>query len=406
MKLGEILARYSHVRLGSRRDNEAILNFLKEVPTNTGGITFRFERTPDYFRYLGYQSHRPFVFVFENKDRSIGGVASLCVRTCYIDGQPQSAVYMSDVRLSCRLSRATRLQWRSFYADLVRHAGELEEFEGARFMYTLVMDGNEGPVRAFGRGKSEVVYEPMATYDTVNILGRKPFLRDPLPAAAVARGFRARLAGEADVPRLRAFLQEQNEQKPLGHYFTQKTWATDGSATHADELQRRLHAWDGLDLASFVIVEDAQGRIQACACPWSFDGGRRLIVENMPRSLKALGFMLPFFGRPSVRNGKAMRVLNMTHLEVNSTLDAQVRQEAFALLLAFTWELPTTRGYHVLALADFRSESFGPALSRYIRQRSPATIYRVVHVDKNAQVPAGSLNPFQGLVPAFEIAIP
>jgi hypothetical protein len=395
MRLGEIMARYSRIRVGTWQDNASILKFLKSIPTTTSEIVFRFERKPDYFRYLRYQSRKPFVFTFHNDDGSLGGVASLCLKNLFFKGQMASMIYMSDVRMSPSLSRRTRIDWRAWYSDIVRHAHEIEEFNHPQFLFTLVMDGNEAPLRAFARGKSDVVYEHFAAYQTVNILGRRPWVK------GAKQAWKIRRAEAEDLPALRTFLHKQNVERPLGHHFTLDPWEHDGPPV--DELQRRLNVWDDFGLDSFVIAENSQGRIVGCVAPWSFDRGRRLIVENLPQHLRILGSAMPVLGRPRIANGKSLQVLNLTHLEVDSELRSETRQSVFASMVDHIWQLPEMKDYHILSLADFEGETLLPALSNYIVQKTPASLYSVTHKD----LPAFRDETYlRSRAPAFEIAIP
>lgn len=395
MRLGEIMARYPRVRVGTWLDNAEILHFLKAIPTTTAEVVFRFERSPDYFRYLRYQSEKPFVFKFLNDDGSLGGVASLCLKTCFFKGRPTPMVYLSDVRMSAKLSRRTRLQWRSWYADIIRHAHEIVDFNNPELLFTLVMDGNESTLRAFARGKSDVIYESLASYQTVNILGHKPWVRRK------STDWTVRPARAEDLPSLRKFLNAQNVSKPMGHLFTLDSWAHDGLPV--DELQRRMNTWDDFGLHSFYLAEDTAGKLVGCVAPWSFDRGRRLVVENIPRHLRWLGASLGLIGRTSISNGKPLRVLNLTHLEVDQDQALKTRQSIFAALLDHIWKQPETKKFHILSLADFDGETLLPALEGYLIHKTPASLYSVTHRDLPALRDEEYL---RSRAPAFEIAIP
>lgn len=401
MRLGEIMAKYPRVRVGQRSDNARILDFLGGIPTDAGSIVFKFVRSPDYFRYLEYQGATSFVFLFLNDDGGLGGVGTFCLRTCYLDGVPTPTIYFADVRMSPRLSRRTRVEWRAWYADIVQHAHQIEEFNCPKFLYTLVMDGNQAPLRAFASGKSTVNYRALARLDTVNLIGRRPFSGWRRRQLAAIPGD-VRRARPSDLEALRALLHASNKPKHLGFNFTLDPWARDGAAI--DELQRRLETWDGLDIGSFWVAVDPTGKLQACVAPWSFDRGRRLRVERLPRSLRWLGRMMPALGRDSIDVGQELRITNLTHLEFSPELTTEARQAWFIRLLDAVWETPQARSSHLVSLADFDESAFGPALSRYVVQRSPATLYEVAHVAEQTTA-RPSEGPLRART-AFEIAIP
>jgi hypothetical protein len=392
MKLHEVQGKYSQIRLATPQDNDAILTFLKDIPTEMEGLSFRFERTPDFFRFLKYQSAHTYAFIFNNRDGSMGGVATLSLKYSYLRGLPTPVMYLSDIRLHPKASRITRLQWRSFYTDIVRHAAEIEEFGGTRFLYTLVMDNNRNAIQAFTKGKSDFVYEALSSYDTVHLLARKPWGRAANGAVTSHR------AGPEDLTALRAFLHHQNRFKILGHNFG--TRAEDGG----DELLRRFRDWDDFGVSNFIICRNEAGEILGVVAPWSTDHARRLVVENLPSSLQLVGKSLPLMGRPAVIEGQPLKLLTLTHLEVDPGLSDRLRCEVFRSMVDHMFDVGMATPYHLVAFPDFFDRSLEAGIAGYWYHKTPATLYQVRFAEfEHHALPPGES---RRRPPAFEIAIP
>lgn len=393
MKLEEIFSKYPRIRLATAADNEAILNLFRTVEMETPGLRIRYERGPDFFAFLRRQCEAAYVAMFENDDGSLGGVATFCLRKNYVRGETQYAAYLSDLRLSPRLSKSTRVQWRKFYQDILQNAPEIDEFRQCRYFYSAILDQNRDAVRAFTRNKSEIIYSELAKYQTVSLLGRYPWARwfgsSPVPA-----GYEIGRAQAADLPAIRRFLMAEHFDRAFGENFSGPQ----------DELDRRLSEWGGLSAESFFVVKNWEGRVVATVAPWGGqDNSRRLVVDRLPTKLRWLSRLMPLLGSRSAEVGQELKILYLTHFEVDTTLAEDDRRQIFRALLGAVYATGLPRQYHSAAFFDFPERSWVSSLMGYVFQTVPATLYQVSHRDRRVEGEPLGLN--QEKPPAFEIGI-
>ena len=266
------------------------------------------------------------------------------------------------------------------------------------------MDENRTALTAFTGKRNDIVYENIESYETLNILGRLP-TRALRSVSPLAKDFKVRNAYVGDLRKIRKFLYEQNIGRPLGHYFSLESWSFDGSANR-DELQRRLNDWDDFEINDFILVENRHnGELVGCVAPWSPDEGRRLVVDRLPPALKILGRIIKLIGRPPIVEGQSVKTMNLTHLEIRSEVSAQLRCEIFSMMLDHLFRMPMIKDFHLISLADFKTETLMPALKGFVVHKTPASLYEV-YAGGRAAVRHSFPTTEKHAAPAFEIAIP
>lgn len=392
MTVHDLVGKFSHIRLADRSDNDAILEFFKTIPMKAQRLSIGFKRDPDYFALLDYQGDKSFVFIFENEDRSIGGVAVYSLGPRFINGKMERAAYLADLRLSPKLSRLTRVQWRKFYNDLVLNSHKISDFDHCRYLYSAILDENADAIQAFTKKRKDVVYRPMAQYNTVSILVRFPFFPQ---LGRRKSGPRVRRAEAGDETRLQEFLCQQNRIRPLGSTF--------GCAS-SEELARRLEVWKDLDLSSFIIAENNDGDIVGCFCPWSDTQARRVFIQNMSKSVQVLAKTLELLGKDRVSENSQLNILYLTHLEIALDRTEEERSLIFSSLLKYLFRQGLHKGYHLISFVDFNSASLLKALNRrsYLYWKTPGTIYQVLH--RSHYTKENLIRPSK-LPPSFEVAV-
>ncbi len=386
MRLIQLVQRFTRVRIANRGDNAQILQFIGQSPTDSGSIVFLFDRNPDFFKYLDCQGQPHFVFIFQNDDKTIGGIAAVLIKKHYLNGILTPTLYLADVRIDPKASRKTRLEWRQFYAELVQESGNIDEFLGCSYVYTLVMDANKTGLAAFQSQKRGIRYIPISKCNHVYIMGS--FYRGLLgqlkdifkknQSQSQSNGFSIDCFKMTDEQSLRKFLFNQNKNRFLGSSFTQDSWRHDDLIPR-DELQRRLNTWESFSLSRFLISKNKDGEVIGCVCPVDFESARRLIIKKAPLYLRVGCYLASYFSHRAIVKNKPLRILNLTHFEVDETLPPEKRQCVYSALLDKALSMASTfKKYHMVGVSETDPRSLEPALGKYFLQRSASTLYRVV----------------------------
>lgn len=354
---------FSNIRLGQQADNAAILEFYASVPMDAGDILLRYERGPNFFDFLHGQGERGFVIIFEREgvgekgQRAIGGVATISVRPCLVDGQETFVSYLADLRLSPQLERGPRLQFRKWYELLVSTAKENTDLGATGLMYSAILDKNQIAISSLVRKNGDVDYRPIHKYRGVAVLGRWPWMR--LRKSKDVH----KISNFAD-PQLISFLQACNANKSFGYLYPR-------------ELEFRLQNWPGLDRHPFYVVTDSSGSILACALPWKGNDSRRAVIERIPFKLKFAAGFLPLIEGRRIREADRLSSLYLTHLEFAHHLSARERGRCLQNILDAVFSAGIFSNQHSLQFIEHDVQPFLKHLRGYYMQCAPATIYRV-----------------------------
>ncbi len=363
MNMQETTAAFSHVRLGRLEDNDAILEFYASVAMDAGEIDLRYERGPCFFDFLSCQGERGFVIIFERDEpgRRVGGVATISVRACLHEGRETRVAYLADLRLSPRLERRPRLQFRKWYETLVTTARQNTDLGESGLMYSAILDKNRIALQSLVREKGDVLYAPVHRYQGVSVFGRWPW------AGLRGRKHSWNLTEQSNFSDalLISFLQKCNRAKMFGYAFPQ-------------ELEFRKLKWPGLSRHPFLLVKDGQGKTMASALPWDGSSLRQAVIEKIPWRLKVASHMLPLIQGRHVREHDVLKSLYLTHLEFDPDLSANERGLALQMILDSIFCEGRFRGYHMLNFIEHESRPVLAYLKGYYAQCTPATLYQVM----------------------------
>jgi hypothetical protein len=379
MNLASYFTRYPNVRIAGRGDNERILSFYRKLSMQGGTFNILFVKEPDYFKFLEYESAAHAVGIVEDDQGNMEGMFAFAIRPCYVDGQRESTVHVSDLRFMRSRERKSKFDWKQVAADLCESGHTIDEFAGSRFLLGSFVMANERARKAIASQKAPFDISPVANYKMVNLLARKPFKwagglggkgkgngkgqgANGDPRIEVSRG------SEAQREELRAFLDRQNRRRALGYVFEGPD----------DELARRLRVWDGFTMESFFIARDANRVILGCLAPWDLSAGRRIVVDNFPPVLavaaKAIRPLLKKVPRP----GEELRILYLTTQEIDLDLAAPRRKAVFSALLDAVYESGVAKDFHMVALCDYDNESFREEVDpSYFTMKTETMLYQL-----------------------------
>ncbi|MFI5206099.1 MAG: hypothetical protein ACHQVK_04100, partial [Candidatus Paceibacterales bacterium] len=194
-------------RTASEIDNKAILGFYNNCPIVGKSIQLRSHRGDDFFKFLKYQAEDYKVFVYEQKGE-VQGVGTVLIRNGYINRSIEKVSYFGDLRVG---SREAIKAWRDIYGEILR------KWEYP--VVTAVIDENQAAQKALiNSQKSDVIYEKLAQYRMVNILGKKPWRKI---SACHLDCLEIREANSGDQEDLINFLDKQNRMKEFGYCFNE-----------------------------------------------------------------------------------------------------------------------------------------------------------------------------------------
>lgn len=381
MKLSELLENYPEVKIADRSVNDKILKFFDETPMKGKGLQLRYERAPDFFKFLDYQSKDYFVFYVE-KENQVMGVGTLVIRPGMIHGENVHVGYLGDLRV--KFDKRLALLWRKFYGDLLANIYKIEEFHHCRHLLTAIIDENVQAVKALVHNERlPYKYIPKAPYQMVNILMKTPLL-------GMRKGaYKVRRAHEVDKESIQLFFERNHHKRSFGFTFNKEH----------NQLDYRLKNWTNFNMSHLVLVEK-DGNLLAVTGLWSPSPAKKIVVEAMPESQqKQLKLLSPFTKVPKVE--EELKVQYMTLLTLEESLDQKEKQEVFRQLVLELHKYPEVKDSHMLAFTDFPTQDpLLPALKGFVHFETPMTLYQVV--DKEVR---DRDEVMDGFPPGFEMAL-
>lgn len=374
--LSEFKEKYKDVHLATSADNESILQFFATVVMDTEALQLYYERRPNFFAFIGQQGLPSVTFLFKNKDDSIGGVATITTRSCWVNGALKRVGYSGDLRVSPQLNPRTRVQWRRMYAELIDRYHSWEDIGHVDYMYTVIMGGNRDATRALLKPGANPAYHKIIDFNSINIFAQicSPVCRYLGHRRLKASGYDFSWATSDDFYDVKQFLYRENRQKQLGTGYTE---------TGEGELERRLATWNGFGMDSFLLVRKA-GELVACCAPWSNGDTRRIVIKKAPVPLRILGAVMPLFGARSIRVANELKTLYLTSLEINTAFAQEERVALLGLMVDFLFLGEQFKGYNLVSIFNDKTCDFtsGVKGKGYLYTTQDAALYQVLSGDE------------------------
>jgi len=368
----DLVQKYDRVFLATPENNGEILSFFSTISMDTTDLLLRYERSPDFFAFFEPQGLPTVVFLYRNDDGSLGGVSSVSTRNCLVNGKQVVIGYAGDLRLSPKMSRKTRVQWRKIYREFMENYRTYEDLGYPAYMFSVIMAGNRDAMQAFLKPTANPRYHKLLDFNSVNIFGKifNPAYTFINKIKLKNRNYSMAWAEKKDLPALKYFLAKENNTKKLGFNYT---------ATVNGELERRLRYWDSFNVTSVLLVWQ-NNTIIACIAPWSNGTSRRVVVEKAPLSLKVLGGILPLCGKKAIKVDDELTILYLTCLEIDSAKSMQEREEIFGFMVDFLITGGHCRQYNIVSFLDGSScrLSKGIAGKGYVCSKQKSSLYQVL----------------------------
>ncbi len=396
MDLDKLLAQYKdlygRIRLAdpnSKSDNERILEFFENNTMESSGLTLRYTRSPDFFAFLRNRSDLFFVFVYEDISNQIKGVGSISIRDGFIDGVRTKVGYLGDLRV--QTNRRLALTYRKLYGDLIYYSKEIFEFQGCHRFLTVVINGNEKAENALlhrnqyriSKDRSRFEYRKVVDYSMVNLILKypEPFKRKGTPSL-----FSVKNLSQSEWSTLELFWAEENMKIPFGF--------------DSSELARRLNSWPDLERRNFWAAFSETGEILACFAIWDPKKSKRIIVEKLAWTMKVKLQAFKVLGKPSMKVGKHLEVLYLSHLVFASHLSLEMKNEVFSKMLEEINQAGVLKRCSVLSFCEFQSLSLSQALKGWLHEKVGMSLFQVVLAESSPSVSSSS---YQSV--GFEMAL-
>jgi hypothetical protein len=352
--LKRLLAAHPRIHLAAPQESAELAAFFANHSMEGGAFRVRYERGPDFFAFLRCQSDHFYVFVGRDRQGRILGLGTLSLRTGYIGGECVKVGYLGDLRVVP--GRESVVLWRRFLSDLLKQGPFIDEFGGCRHFLTAVIDQNRSAANALIGPRTQrhgFRYARLAGYRMVNLVARLPGAARSAFGGGIAR------ARSSDLGEITAWLAAHHQKIPFGFAFDE------------GELERRLHRWPGLEVGSFFVARDPQGRLVGTASVWSPEPVKRIVVERLPWALAAASR----FVRGLPRAGETMKVHYLTHVAVESA-------EVFRALIDSIWK---ARSVGILSFHEFESPGHSRTPAGYVAHTIPMSLYAVTGIDEGSE---------------------
>ncbi|NTX29245.1 hypothetical protein HT746_19285 [Burkholderia pyrrocinia] len=366
------------IRLAQPADNARILDFQTRHAMQ-GSLPLRFDRAPDYFALHRCHASAHEVWLAEDEQAALKGIASLVVRDGYLGERVQPVAYLGDLRLmpDRRLSRGWTDAVRERFAALRREAG-------VHHAYCCMIRDNRLAMQSLARSRREhrLRFAHWHGYENVSIYAQ----RGLSSAVRLPPGVRIVNAQPHHADALRALLDAESRRQPFGCVFSDA------------EFARRLDTWPAFGIDSFLLALDARDNLLGCVAPWDAGDIKRIVLERLPLPLNAIrvafNALAPALRRPRIAGpGEPLRDVYLTHLQVRGRDPA-----VFAALLDAAWARVRDR-HALLQLCLYDADPLWPALARYRAARTPMDLYTLSTGEPTEPID-GLL---AGRVPGFEI---
>ncbi|MGB5326512.1 MAG: hypothetical protein WBN40_13985 [Pseudomonadales bacterium] len=327
------------------------------------GMSFRFERAPDFFALHNAHSPDNVTWIVTRQD-SIVSIASVVIRPAYIDGSIGAVAYLADLRQTG--GRNVSGLWRDVANAVL---DEIRLNYSATLAYFSILRDNRiarSSILESRLGKRLGFYR-LRGYRTVSVVGMLPWRRWR------RRRFEIRRACRSDSEELREFVDAQSRDLQLSPVFDPQTW------------QRRIAGWPGFGIENFLIATDTRGHIVGCVAPWDSSAINRIVIDALPKRVeflrRALNATSVITRRPQISVGASTHLpdMSLTHIRVKHR-----DPEVFAELLTVAFrEMICTRRYATLTFCLYDEDPLWRALRNMISTTVPMDLY-CVSLDESA----------------------
>lgn len=346
-------------RLLGVNDNEKIINFFNQTSMQTTDLKLRYERLPNFFTFLNFQSDKSFVVGADKNEEEIKLTASFTVRDGYINGHIKRIAYLGDLRVKGGISFSKK--WQNAYGKLLEKSSELED-AGFDYAITAIMGGNKKALSALvNNPRSQFHYNKICDYYMVNLI--MPYWKITKIKKEVYR------ATEKDKKDLLNFLETQNKNKLFGYSRA--------------FIERALDVWPDFSISNFIIVKD-NDQIVGATATWNPGVAKKIVVESLPSNLKILNKLIsPFTKTTKVNDELKVQYLNFLNVVDSKNIDKQL---VLLKILEFLRQENAFRKFDLISFGDFSPNYLHKGLKNLITDKTSLELYQVVHKNNKTDI--------------------
>lgn len=309
LTLSEVMDQYSHIRLADKSDNDAILNFYKDIHMQTGAEALSFDRGDNFFEFYERKGNHYWSFVFLNDDKSICGVGTIIRQVRRVAGEYRPVAYFCDLRVAQDGGRRAKVQWRKCFKDILDLLPKLPEDQRCDMNYTAILSDNERAIESLTRNGRGYNYRHIHNYHVYSVV--VPPLFNP------ARGH----VEEISFDSFKAFYKNESQHLELMEEL------------YDDEANSYYGFFDGKELvASFMTTQKSSGRLYK--------------LYNMQSPKKILTRIVEMTGKPKVVNG-ILKTLEIQYLTFKSKMSHDAKKESILGMIKFLKENKILKEYHI-----------------------------------------------------------
>lgn len=352
MKLSELLSKHSSIVLLNENDNQKILDFFRDSPMKGEKIELSYDRSPDFFQLLKFQSNDYYVFAYQENDKILA-IGTLLIRSGYVGEILQNVGYLGDLRV--KNNRHAQLAWRDFYDDLMVHFENIEEFKNTKYLYTVVIDSNKAAKRALvAQSKQKFQYHLVSKYKMINIFQLVPFQFQR------SGNFTFQNFNEVEENEIKSFLKSNHQKTIFG--------------LNEDDIISRIKNWPSLQQDQIFVIK-RNGVIVAFTYLWSPTPYKKIIVQKFPNVfLIVMNMMLS----KKLRLKNEFKVLYLNSLTIDKNLSKSEIKQVLHLILHRAFSHKLKKDFHSIAFADFEYNNYFELLPLSLSNQTPMAMYQVL----------------------------
>lgn len=346
--MNDILEKFSHIRLASEEDNQAILDFYNNESMQTGGESISFARTPDFFEFYRLSAKKYWLFLFLNKDLSIGGVGGVLRHERYVNGELKPLAYFCDLRISPKAHRIAKLQWRKFFPEVINILPKLSPEEYCETAYTAILAANEAAINSLTKGGRGITYRFIGKYKVHSYVNT---------GLLKSKRFYAKNISKEEFLK---FYKENN----------------DGKLLMEDPLMTLSNAEKHSINQPYVGVFH-KDQLVSVVRPILKNHTRRIKVQNMTSSKVMATKGLKLLGRPTPTSEGELSVLDLTYLTYQSGLDAIDKEQVIEAIQLWIERNKLLKDIHIINLTETEHELNSSFVQRGLDFSTPGHLYEI-----------------------------